>query len=87
MQPRVEFDENPEFDPLPELKPVPPSFGDALLRSGVLSSPGDAALILGMFAVLLVAGSFYLIASSVPPPPLLGEDVVRPGERIPEYVR
>lgn len=83
----VEFEESNEFAPIPQPKLEPPTFGDAVLRSGVVSSPGDAAIILGIFALLLVAGSFYLLASSVQPPPELGADVLRSGEHVPEYVR
>ena len=82
----VEFEENQEFDPIPEPELKPPSFGDGLLKSGILSRPGDAAIVMGVFALLLVAGSFYLLLSSVPPPPELGSDVLRVGERPPDYI-
>lgn len=86
MTDRVQFDEDQNFDPIPQPKLEPPTFGDSLLKSGVLSNPGDLAIMLGIFALLLIAGSFYLIASSVPPPSNLGEDILRPGEVPPNYV-
>ncbi len=59
--------------------------GTAILRIGLVNSPGDAAVILAIAAGLLIAGSMYLLASAVPPPVELGPDEPRQGERIPSY--
>lgn len=83
----VQFDDNQGFDPIPEPELRPPTLGDSLLKAGVLSNPGDLTMMLGVFALLLIAGSFFLIASSVPPPPELGGDVLRSGEVAPQYVK
>lgn len=84
--PGVQFDEDQNFDAIPEPQLRPPSLGSDIVRLGIVSGPGDAAIILGIAAMLLIAASFYIIASSVPPPPKLGPDVPRGGETIPQYV-
>lgn len=83
----VQFDDQQDLGEIPEPELKPPTMGDTLLKSGVLANPGDLSIMLGIFAVLLLVGSFYLLASSIPPPPELGSDVLRPGERVPEYVQ
>jgi len=82
----VEFEENQNFDPIPQPVLKPPSVVDSFLKSGVISNPGDAAVLLGVFALLLIGVSFYVLISSVPPPPNLGSDVLRQGEQVPDYI-
>lgn len=83
----VKFDSDKNFDPIPEPKLRPPSMADGFLKAGIVSSPGDAAMILGAGAFLLVAASFYMLVSSISPAPKLGSDIPRAGEIVPEYVK
>lgn len=86
MPNNVVFDEEDQLGEIPQPELRPPSFADSIIKSGVVTHPGDAAVILGLFALLLIGFAFYLIASSVAPPPQLGNDVLRPGERPPQYI-
>jgi hypothetical protein len=83
----IQFDENQNFDPIPEPVLQPPTFADGLLKSGVISKPGDAIALLAVFALILISASFYILISSVPQPPTLGSDMLRPGEQVPSYVK
>lgn len=86
MENQVRFDEErEELIPIPRPKPV--TMASMLLHSGIASRPGDAMIILAIVAFCLIAGSFYFLASAVPPPPNLGNDVLRPGEVPAAYVR
>lgn len=87
MSDEVIFDEAQKLPSLPEARAKPTTLSDVILHSGVVSSPGDAAILLAVCAMLLIAGSIYFLAASVPPPPTLGADDLRPGETVPNYVR
>ncbi len=63
------------------------TMGDSLIRLGLAATPGSAMVILAVFAFLLITGSIYFIASAVPPPAVLGHDILRTGETVPDYVR
>ena len=82
----VEFDESTSFDPIPQPKLEPETLGTSIVRIGLVSSPGNAVVVLGVLIMLLVSGAFYILISSIPPPPQLGSDIPAPGERIPDYV-
>lgn len=81
----VQFDEEHGFAPIPEPELEPPVFGDVLIKAGIVANPRDVSLLLGILAVALIAGSFYMLASAVPPVPELGADTLRPGETVPQY--
>ena len=82
----VSFDEDQGFDPIPEPELEPPIFGDVMIKTGIVANPGDVSIVLGVLAVVLIAGSFYILASSIPQPPALGGDVLRAGEAVPGYI-
>ncbi|MFQ5540933.1 MAG: hypothetical protein ACE5F4_01665 [Candidatus Paceibacteria bacterium] len=85
--PKVVFNENQDTADFKVPRAESKGLTYRLVRMNVVSSPGDAAVLLGVFAVALIAVNIFLFAKSVPPPPVLGNDVPRPGETIPEYVR
>jgi len=81
----VVFDENQGYDPLPIPRPEPPGLGKTILKMGIVSTPGDAAIVLALFASFLIIGSIYMIVSSIPQEVVLGSDVLREGEAVPVY--
>lgn len=83
---KVTFHENQGFDDIPVARPEPATFSQRLTRMGIAASPADAAIMLAVFATLLIAVNIYLFARAVPEPPALGNDVLRPGEQVPAYV-
>lgn len=80
------FEEGQKFDPMPTPRPEPLTLGRAMVNARIVSSPGEASLVLAILAAALIGFAFYLIASSVQPPPTLGPDELRPGEEVPSYV-
>lgn len=84
MAGRVVFEEGQGFDPIPVPRQEVPTMGSALMNAGIVGSRGDAAIVLAVGALILIGVSFYLLISSVKPPPILGADELRPGE-VPGY--
>jgi len=81
----VQFDEDRRDGVMPRIKPV--TMADALMRSGIVSSPGQAMVILSVIAFVCISATIYFLASAVPPEPApLGHDILRPGETVPSYV-
>ena len=72
---RVVFDENQGPAPFPHIKQQPRTLSQAVMKVGLASSPGSAALVLALGAAALIGFSIYMLASAVTPPPTLGEDV------------
>lgn len=68
----VEFEEK-KADPgeIPALKIEPPTFGEDLMNLGIVKSVGDAAVLMAIFAFLLISVSIYLLATSVHTPSTL----------------
>lgn len=86
--PKVVFHENGEREELSIPRSEPRSLAYRLVRMGIARSPADAAIIIAVSAALLVAVNIYLFAKAVPPPlPPLGDDRLRSGEIVPDYVR
>ena len=83
----VTFHEHREFDEIPIARPEPRGFAYRLAKAGIVSSPGDAAILLAVSASILIALNLYLFAKSIPEPPTLGNDVLRSGETIPDYAK
>ena len=83
----IAFDEDHGFEPIPEPELEPPVLGDVLIKTGIVANPDDISMFLGIAAVALIAGSFYVLASSIPQPPTLGKDVLRSGETVPQYIK
>lgn len=87
-QPRqVTFHEPQNFDELSIARPEPHGFAYRLARAGIMGTPGDAAILIAVGALLLIAVNFYLFAKSIPEPPVLGADTLRAGETVPDYVK
>lgn len=84
---RVVFHESRRLDeefPLP--RPEPRGMAHVLLRFGIVNAPGDAAIVLTLFAILLIAVNAYIVAALFQPEPSLGNDILQPGEVVPAYV-
>ncbi len=58
-----------------------------LVALGLAGSFKHAAVIAAIACVVMFSISIYFLASSVQPAPVLGDDVLRPGESVPPYVR
>lgn len=82
----VTFHEDPDLDPIPELRPEPPTLTRRILSMGIAASPGDAAILMAIFAAVLIGVNVFLFAQAIPEPPTLGSDVLRPGEAAPVYI-
>lgn len=87
MAPGVEFEENQAFGPIPEPVLEPDTFGDIFVRTGIAHTRRSGTILLLLCAVLLFSVSAYILASAVPPPHQLGNDILAPGETIPSYVK
>ena len=86
MTPNVEFSEEDALqNRMPKARPV--TMTDLIVRTGIVSRPRDAELLLGLLAVLLFFATYYLFTIAVPPEKTLGKDILAPGEAIPEYVK
>jgi hypothetical protein len=81
---RVQFSEEQQTKPLSA--PKPNTITDVLIRTGLAKTPQGAFGIMLLVAFFLAGAAVYLIASAVPPPPVLGPDVLQPGETVPAYV-
>ncbi len=79
MDNQVRFDE--EGSAMPVIRPR--SIDQKMVGVGVAVDSGQAQIILAMLAALAIGGAIYFMASAVPPPPELGDDRPRPGEKIP----
>lgn len=84
---KITFNENTEYNDLSIARPEPKGFAYQLARAGIIKNPSDAAVLLAIVAVVLIGVSIYLFAKSIPEPKVLGEDQLRPGEVVPDYVR
>jgi len=67
----VRFDEERALDDLAIRPPKPVTIGDTLLQFHIVDSPGDAMLVLAIVSAVLIGAGIYLLASSVPPQPML----------------
>jgi len=81
----VEFHENEGFDEIPIPRPEPHGLVYRLMHAGIATSPAEAAIVLALFAAVLISANIYLFAKAVPEQPRLGPDVIRPGELVPAY--
>ncbi|MEK7613491.1 MAG: hypothetical protein AAB439_01270 [Patescibacteria group bacterium] len=79
-------EERGDLEPLQAPNPEPDGIGKQMLKTGIVSTSGDAVVILVIFAVFLVSLVVYFIASAIPDPVSLGNDQLREGERLPNYV-
>ncbi|XKT74423.1 MAG: hypothetical protein ACJKTH_03645 [Patescibacteria group bacterium UBA2163] len=84
---KITFNENTEYNDLSIARPEPKGFAYQLARTGIIKNPSDAAVLLAVVAMVLIGVSIYLFAQSIPEPKTLGEDQLRPGESVPDYVR
>lgn len=71
MKHTVYFDPAKTPDELVLRPPKPVTLGDTLLRLHIVKSMSDALIFLAALAVILIAASIYLLASSVPFSPAL----------------
>jgi hypothetical protein len=76
----VVFEEEQSFEPMPLPRQQVPTMGSALLNARIVGFPGDAGVLLAILALALIGVSFYLLTSSIQPPPTLGPDILRAGE-------
>lgn len=83
----VEFEEDTGFERVPEESLGKKTLTDALTDPKTTSGPSDGAVLMVILAVLLIAGSFYFISSSLEPVAMLGDDIPSKGEYIPRYVQ
>jgi hypothetical protein len=86
MSGKVVFEEGQEFDAIPLPRQETPTMESALSNAGIVGSRTDAMMVLAACAFLLIGASFYLLLSTIKPPPTLGPDQLLPGE-VPGYVR
>lgn len=80
MSGKVVFEEGQEFDAIPTPRQETPTMESALSNAGIVGSRGDAMIVLAVCALLLIGASFYLLITSIQPPPTLGPDQLLPGE-------
>lgn len=83
----VTFHESQDFDDIAIPRPEPHGFAYRLAKSGIVGSPGDAAILIAVSASVVIALNLYLFAKSIPEPPTLGSDALRAGETVPDYVK
>jgi len=81
--PKVIFNRKEEFDSIPIPRPEPKGIARRLMRAGIVNAPGDAAIVLAILAVILIAANIYVFTKAFPEAPTLGPDVLRAGETVP----
>ena len=75
MSDNVAFDEGGTQELVPRPRQEPMTLSRAIMKTGVVSSPGAAAAVLAIGAFLLIVFSLYMFASAVQPAPTLGDDI------------
>ncbi len=81
----VRFTEESISNPIPKVRSI--TLADYLVRWGIVARARDAELMLGLLVVVLIFSAFLVIRSAVPDDVTLGEDILAPGEVVPEYVK
>jgi hypothetical protein len=86
MAPNVSFDdERAMLKGMPRLKSV--TMTDKLVSWGIARSASEANVMLLVVGVLMLVASYYIFQWAIPPEPVLGHDVLMPGESVPSYVK
>ena len=86
MSPDVQFsDEDSLRSGIPKARSV--TLTDLMMKTGIVSRPRDAELLLALLVVVLVFATYYMLKIAIPPEKTLGPDILAPGEVVPEYVK